>query len=127
MTERNEKLINSCEFLTLRRDRECRVNRFNRFDFNHFRKISQNQDKQFQSRDDHEKSIKMQQQKSSEDRDQREKRVKNFEELIQFVRIKNVKRFADQILNHHFRQQSKFHELRSTIQNDNAEHSKNNH
>ncbi len=51
--------------------------------------------------------------------------MKNFEELVQFVRIKNVKRFVDQVLNHHFRQQSKRHELRLTIQNDNAEHSKN--
>jgi hypothetical protein len=30
-------------------------------------------------------------------------------------------------LNHHFRQQSKRHELRSTIQDDNAEHWKNDH
>jgi hypothetical protein len=67
----------------------------------------------------------MQQQKSSERRDQREKCVKNSEELVQLVRIKNVKRFVDQVLNHYFRQQSKRHELRSTIQNDNAEHSKN--
>jgi hypothetical protein len=64
----------------------------------------------------------MQRQKSSEKRDQREKRVKNSEELVQFVRIKNAKRFVDQALNHHFRQQSKRHELRSTIQDDNAEH-----
>jgi rRNA maturation protein Rpf1 len=67
----------------------------------------------------------MQRQKSFEKRDQREKRVKIFEELVQFLRIKNVKRFVDQALNHHFRQQSKRHELRSTIQNDNTEHSKN--
>ncbi len=40
MTKKNEKLINSYESLTLRRDRECRVNRFNRFYFNHFRKAS---------------------------------------------------------------------------------------
>ncbi len=85
MTERNEKSINFYESLTLRRDRKCRINRFNRFDFNHFRKASQDQDKQFQSCDDHEKSIKMQRQQSSEERDQREKRVKNFEELVQFV------------------------------------------
>jgi hypothetical protein len=51
--------------------------------------------------------------------------VKNCEELVQFVRIKNVERFVDQALNHHFRQQSKRHELHSTIQNDNAEHSRN--
>ncbi len=51
--------------------------------------------------------------------------MKNSEELVQLVRIKSVKRFVDQTLNHHFRQQSKLHELRSTIQNDNAEHSKN--
>ncbi len=67
----------------------------------------------------------MQRQESFEKRDQREKRVKDFEELVQFIRIKNVKRFVDQVLNHHFRQQSRRHELRSTIQNDNAEHSKN--
>ncbi len=53
--------------------------------------------------------------------------MKNSEELVQFVRIKNVKRFVNQILNHHFDQQSKRHELRSTIQNDNAKHSKNDH
>jgi hypothetical protein len=57
----------------------------------------------------------MQRQKSSEKRNQREKHMKNSEELVQFVRIKNVKRFVDQILNHHFRQQSKRHELHSTI------------
>jgi hypothetical protein len=60
MTERNEKSVNFYESLTLRRDRECRVNRFNRFDFNHLRKASQNQNKQSQDCDDHEKSIKMQ-------------------------------------------------------------------
>jgi hypothetical protein len=114
MTERNEKSANFHEFLTLRRNRECRVNRAS-LDFNHFRKASQDQNKQSQSRDDHEKSIEMQRQESFERRDQREKRVKNSEELVQFVRIKNVKRFADQALNHHFRQQSKRHELRSTI------------
>jgi uncharacterized membrane protein YccC len=122
MTEKNEKSTNSYEFLTLRRDRECRVSRFN---FNHSRKVSQDQDKQSQSCDDHEKSIEMQRQESFKRRDQREKRVKNFEELVQFVRVKNVKRSVDQALNHHSRQQSKRHELRSTIQNDNAEHSKN--
>jgi hypothetical protein len=53
--------------------------------------------------------------------------VKNSEELVQLVRVKNVKRFVDQILNHHFRQQLKRHELRSTIQNDDAKHSKNNY
>jgi hypothetical protein len=57
----------------------------------------------------------MQRQEFSERRDQREKCVKNFEKLVQFVRIKNVKRFVDQALNHHSRQQSKRHELRSTI------------
>jgi hypothetical protein len=67
----------------------------------------------------------MQRQESSEERNQREKRVKNSEELVQLVRIKNVKRFIDQALNYYFRQQSKRHELRSTIQNDNAKHSKN--
>jgi hypothetical protein len=67
----------------------------------------------------------MQRQEFSEERNQREKRVKNLEELVQLVRIRNVKRFADQALKHHFRQQSKCHELRSTIQNDDAEHSRN--
>jgi hypothetical protein len=124
MTERNEKSANSHESLTLRRDRECRVNRAS-LDLSHFREASQDQDKQSQSRDDHEKSIEMQRQESSERRDQREKRVKNSEELVQFVRIKNAKRFADQALNHHFCQQSRRHELRSTIQDDNAEHSRN--
>jgi hypothetical protein len=125
MTERNEKSVNFYESLTLRRNREWRVSRFNRFDFNHLRKASQNQNKQSQNCDDHEKSIKMQRQESSEERDQREKCVKNSEELVQLVWIKDVKRFADQVLNHHSRQQSKRHELRSTIQDDNAEHSKN--
>jgi hypothetical protein len=122
MTERNEKLINFYESLTLRRDRERRISRFSfrhsRLSFSRFshsREASQDQDKQFQSCDDHEKSIKMQRQESSERRNQREKRVKNFEELVQFVRIKNVKRFVDQALNHHFCQQSKRHELRSII------------
>ncbi len=40
MTERNEESINFYESLTLRRDRECRVNRFS-----HSREASQNQDK----------------------------------------------------------------------------------
>ncbi len=53
--------------------------------------------------------------------------MKNSEELVQLVRFKDIKRFVDQVLNHHSRQQSKRHELRSTIQNDNAEHSKNDH
>jgi hypothetical protein len=94
MIKRNEKSINFYKSLTLCKDRKCRVNRFCRFDFNrfnHFRKISQNQNKQFQNRDDHEKSIKMQRQESFEERDQREKRVKNFERFIQFIRVKNVK------------------------------------
>ncbi len=90
--EKNEKSNNFHESLTLRRDRECRTirvnqrsfrrNRFNLHRFNHFRKISQNQDKQSQNCDDHEKSIKMQRQESSEERNQREKRVKNSEELV---------------------------------------------
>ncbi len=103
MTERNERSANSYESLTLRRDRECWVSRSSHFDFSHFREASQDQDKQSQSRDDHEKSIEMQRQESSEERDQREKRVKNSEELVQFVRIKDAKRFADQALNHHSR------------------------
>ncbi len=53
--------------------------------------------------------------------------MKNSEELVQLVQIKNVKRFVDQALNHHSRQQSKRHELRSTIQNDNAQYSRNDH
>ncbi len=124
MTEKNEKSINFYKFLTLHRDRECRINWFNH---NHFWKVSQDQNKQSQNCDDHEKSIKIQRQKSFKKRDQREKRVKNFEKLVQFVRIKNVKWFADLTLNHHFRQQLKRHELRVTIQNDNAKHSKNNY
>ncbi len=67
ITKQNERSIDFHEFLILRRDRERRtieINRFNRsrFDFNrfrHFQKVSQDQDKQFQNRDDHEKSIKM--------------------------------------------------------------------
>jgi hypothetical protein len=50
--------------------------------------------------------------------------VKNSEKLVQFIQVKNAKRFADQVLNHHSRQESKRYELRSTIQIDNAEHSK---
>jgi hypothetical protein len=111
MTERNEKSANFHESLTLRRNRKCRVNRV-RLDLNHSREASQDQNKQSQSCDDHEKSIEMQRQKSSEKRNQREKRVKNSEELVQFVRIKDVKRSADQALNHHFRQQSRRHKLR---------------
>ncbi len=53
--------------------------------------------------------------------------MKIFEKLVQFVQIKNVKRFIDQVLNHHFRQQSERYELRLTIQNDNTKHSKNDH
>ncbi len=94
MTERNERSANSHESLTLREDRECRVNRVS-FDFSHSRRASQNQDKQSQSCDDHEKSTEMQRQEFAERRDQREKRVKNSEELVQFVWIKNVKRFVD--------------------------------
>jgi hypothetical protein len=120
MTERNERSANSHESLTLRRDRECRVS----LDLNHSREASQDQDRQSQSCDDHEKSIEVQRQELSERRDQREKRVKNSEELVQLVRIRSAKRSADQALNHHFRQQSRRHELRSTIQNDNAEHSR---
>jgi patatin-like phospholipase/acyl hydrolase len=135
MTEKNEKSANFHEFLTLRRDRKCRTIRVNQRSFkrnrldlnrlNHFREALQDQDKQSQNCDDHEKSIKMQRQKSSEERNQREERVKNFKEFVQFVRIKNVKRFVDQTLNHHFRQQLKRHELRSTIQDDDAKHSRN--
>ncbi len=139
MTERNEESTNSHESLTLRRDRECRVNRVNfrrsrvnlrrccldLSHLNHSWKASQDQDKQSQSCDDYEKSIEMQRQRSSERRNQREKRVKNSEELVQLVRVKNAKRSADQALNYYFRQQSRRHELRSTIQNDNAKHSKN--
>ncbi len=133
MTKKNEKSVDLHKSLTLRRDRErraIRVNRFsrNRLDLNrlcHVREALQDQNKQFQSRDDHEKSIEMQRQESFEERNQREKRVKNSEELVQLVRIRNVKRFVDQILKHHFHQQSRRHELRSTIQNDDAEHSRN--
>jgi hypothetical protein len=53
----------------------------------------------------------MRRQKSSEERNQREKRVKNSEELVQLVRIKNVKQFVDQALN----QQLRRYELRFTI------------
>jgi hypothetical protein len=68
MTERNEKSINFHESLTLRRDREYRTTRVKqrsskRLDLsrlNHSQKASQDQDKQSQSCDDHEKSIKMQ-------------------------------------------------------------------
>jgi hypothetical protein len=65
MTKRNKRSINFYKSLTLRRNRECRVNRL-KFYLDHSREVSQNQDKQSQSRDDHEKSIEMQRQKSSE-------------------------------------------------------------
>jgi hypothetical protein len=101
MTEKNEKSADFHESLTLRRDRECRTVRVNqrslkrsRFNLNrlsHFREASQDQDKQFQNCDDHEKSIEVQRQESSEERNQREKRVKNFEELVQLIRIKDDK------------------------------------
>jgi hypothetical protein len=89
MTDKNEKSINSHESLTSRRDRECRVSRLglkrNCLDFSRLsysREASQDQDKQSQSCDDHEKSIKMQRQEFSERRDQHEKRVKNSEEFV---------------------------------------------
>ncbi len=85
ITKRNEKSTNFHESLTLRQDRERR-NKFNRFNrnrfdldsFNHFRRISKDQNRQSQNRDDDAKSIEMQRQKSFEKRDQREKHVKNF-------------------------------------------------
>jgi long-subunit acyl-CoA synthetase (AMP-forming) len=127
MTRRNEKSANFHEFLTLHRDQERRV-KLNRFDFSrHLEESSQESNKQFQDDRDNEKSIEMQRQRFAQERDQCEKRVKNSEELVQFVRIRSVKRFVDQILKHHSRQQSRRHELRSTIQNDNAEHSRNDH
>ncbi len=60
MTKRNEKSANSHESLTLRRDRERRVE-LNRFDLSrHFEESSQNSNKQFQNDRDNEKSIEMQ-------------------------------------------------------------------
>ncbi len=123
MTKRNEKSVNFHESLTLRRNwkRWASLNHCN------FKRITQDQNQQSQNHDDDAKSVEMQRQKCSKKRDQREKRVKNSEELVQFVRFKNVKRFLDQVLNHHFHQQSKCHELRLTIQNNNTEHSRNDH
>jgi hypothetical protein len=69
----------------------------------------------------------MQRSRSSEERDQRHSSVKNFQEIVQFARIKNIKRFAHQVVNHHFNHQSKRHRLRSTIQKDVARHMKNDH
>ncbi len=93
MIKRNERSANSHESLTLRRDRERRVNQL---DFNrHLEKSSQESNKQSQDDRDNEKSIEMQRQEFVQKQDQREKRVKNFEELVQLVRIRNVKRFAD--------------------------------
>ncbi len=67
MTRRNEKLTNSYESLTLRRDQERRVrlNRLsrNRLDldrFSHSRRISKDQNRESQDRDDDAKSIKTQ-------------------------------------------------------------------
>ncbi len=62
----------------------------------------------------------MQRREFFQKQNQCEKRVKNSKELVQLVQVKNVKRFVDQILNHHSRQQSKRHKLRLTIQNDNT-------
>ncbi len=75
----------------------------------------QDQNKECQNRDNNEKSIEMQRQEYSEERDQCENRVKNLEKLVQLVRIKNIKRFVDHVLNHHFNQQLKRYELRSTF------------
>ncbi len=108
---KNEKSANFHKSLTLRRNRK-RSASLNRC---HFRRATQDQNRQSQNRDDDAKSIEMQRQESFQERDQREKRVKNLEELVQFIRFKNVKRFVDNILNHHFRQQSKRYELRLTI------------
>ncbi len=108
MTRRNEKSINSHRSLTLRRDRKRRV-KLNRFDLNrldlsrHFEKNSQEPNKQSQNDRDNEKSIEVQRQRSFQKRDQCEKRVSNFEEFVQLIRVRSVKRFVDQILNHHSR------------------------
>ncbi len=60
MTKKNEKSTNFHESLTLRRDRERRIE-FNRFNFNcHLEESSQNSNKQFQDDRDNEKSIEMQ-------------------------------------------------------------------
>jgi hypothetical protein len=65
MTRRNERSVNFHEFLTLRRDRKRRIafNRLNRLNFDcrsYSRKISQDQNQQFQNRDNDAKSIEMQ-------------------------------------------------------------------
>jgi hypothetical protein len=53
--------------------------------------------------------------------------VTNSQEFVQFVQIKDIKRFAYQVMNHHFNHQSKRHRLRATIQKDAAKHTKNDH
>jgi hypothetical protein len=55
------------------------------------------------------------------------KNVTNFQEIVQFVRIKNIKWFVHQIVNHHFNHQSKRHRLRATIQKNFTRHTKNDH
>ncbi len=96
MTKRNKKSTNSHESLTLRRNRKRRVklNRLDlsRLDFScHLEESSQESNKQSQDDRDNEKSIEMQRQESFQERNQCEKRVKNSEELVQLVRVKNVK------------------------------------
>ncbi len=51
----------------------------------------------------------------------------NSQKIVQFVRFRDIKRFAHQVVNHHFNQQSKRHRLRSTIQKDAARHTKDDH
>jgi hypothetical protein len=133
MTKRNEKSIDFHEFLTLRRDRErraIRVNRLNRnrLDFNrlcHFRELRKIKINNLKIVTIMKNRLKCNDKNLLKNEIKREKRVKNSEKLVQLIRIKDVKRFIDQILKHHFRQQSKRHELRSTIQNNDAKHSRN--
>jgi hypothetical protein len=61
MTRKNEKSANFHESLTLRRNRERRAS----LSRCHLKKVTQDQNRQSQSRDDDAKSIEMQRQESS--------------------------------------------------------------
>jgi hypothetical protein len=49
------------------------------------------------------------------------------QEIVQLVRIRNIKQLVHQAVNHHFNHQLKRHRLRSTIQKDVARHTKDDH
>ncbi len=139
MTNRNAKSADFHESLTLRRSRRAfklsnsdrrNLDRRESQRFRHIINIRESQkiqNRQSQNSSDHSKSIKVQRSKSSEERDQRHWSVTNSQEVVQLVRIRDIKRFAHQVVNHHFSHQLKRHRLRSTIQKDAARHTKDDH